>query len=909
MMARARPRPMVVPAIVAFALAVSGTLAAGTAEADPSSYGIAGAHATVSTSQAGAHPDVSVRLDLKRDPATGVSFSGTRSAAIAFPKGLAANLAAYPSCPLERFFAAASGSEEAESCPFDSQVGLARIGLPIGPQEVWVAPAPIYNLAASDSMPARLGFAFGRLAVPIGFNLRGDYGFTATIEGFPDLLPIVSIETTVWGTPSDPSHDPERLTPTEAFECGYPCGAPGDKRPSRVARIPFLTNPTTCGPAEISARLVSYGAPSSPSEASMDLPKIAGCSKLTFDPEAAVSLTTRSVESPSGLELNLDMPRAGLEEAGGIAAAALRGVQVDLPEGVALNPAAASGLQACSANQVGLVGDSPIRFDSAPAHCPPASRIGEAELRTPLVPTPLRGPVYLADQADNPFAGPFAAYLIAAAKGLVVKLAVRLQPDDQNGKIALSIDDLPEDPFESIDLRLDAGPRAILSSPPACGDFHAGLSLTSWVGQVVERSSTLVVDSGPDENPCPDGRFSPRFEAGSQRAAAGASSPFEARLSREPGEQRLADLQFELPPGLAVNLRGVPLCGDGDAAAGDCPAATRIGELSLAVGSGPKPLSLPESGGPPAPVFLGGPYEGAPYSIVAELPAQAGPFDLGRQTLRGALSVDPSNARIGVSLDPLPQFLDGLPLDYRALRLRIDRPGFIHDPTSCASTRIVGSATAGDGSTAPISSPFGVRGCGRLRFHPRLWAGLSGGLGRNSHPGLRAVLRMGKGEAGVKGLALTLPKGEMLDFRHIRELCPRILGAKSCPAASRIGRVRLLSPYLAAPLLGAVYLREPSKGLPDLLADVRGGGIRLLIRGRTTAPGGRLRWGLDSLPDLPFSRAIFTVRGGAPGVLVNSQGLCQGPKRATVVIRAHSGKRVALQSPLHLEGKCHPGSG
>jgi hypothetical protein len=286
------------------------------------------------------------------------------------------------------------------------------------------------------------------------------------------------------------------------------------------------------------------------------------------------------------------------------------------------------------------------------------------------------------------------------------------------------------------------------------------------------------------------------------------------------------------------------------------------------------------------------------------LPAQAGPFDLGKETLRGALRIDPRSARIKVRFDPLPQILSGLPLDYRAIRLRIDRRGFIQNPTSCTSTKVVGIATADDGSKAPLASPFRVTGCGRMPFQPRLSLRLSGGLARNGHPSLRAVLRMRADEERIGAASLTLPPGELLDFHHLDALCSNRLPPERCPPGSRLGFVRLWSPALDGALEGPVYLREPTDGLPDLLAEVRNGGVHLILHGRTTAPDGRLQILLDSLPDLPLTKAILTLAGGGRGILVNSVTLCDAPRRAETSITSQSGVQQRLQPLLRLGGSC-----
>ena len=87
------------------------------------------------------------------------------------------------------------------------------------------------------------------------------------------------------------------------------------------------------------------------------------------------------------------------------------------------------------------------------------------------------------------------------------------------------------------------------------------------------------------------------------------------------------------------------LCEGAAALSGDCPAASQIGRIVAAAGPGPAPLWIPQPGKEPTAIYLAGPYKGAPYSVVANVPAQAGPFDLGDVVTRATLNIDPETAR------------------------------------------------------------------------------------------------------------------------------------------------------------------------------------------------------------------------------------------------------------------------
>ena len=123
------------------------------------------------------------------------------------------------------------------------------------------------------------------------------------------------------------------------------------------------------------------------------------------------------------------------------------------------------------------------------------------------------------------------------------------------------------------------------------------------------------------------------------------------------------------------------------------PHGSQIGHTVVGAGAGPDPLYVPEEGKPEAPIYITGPYEGAPYGLAIAVPVIAGPFNLGTTVVRGKIEVDPQTSQLTITTDPLPTVLDGVPVDMRTINAVIDRKEFMFNPTNCNPQSFSGTAT------------------------------------------------------------------------------------------------------------------------------------------------------------------------------------------------------------------------
>jgi hypothetical protein len=753
-----------------------------------------------------------------------------------------------------------------DRCPSGSQVGLGSFQTML--TSISTVTEPLYNMVPPPGSFAELGMGIlgvTTLHLLATVNPATGYGISLSASEVlaRELNPTIGVQPQLWGNPADPGHDPLR---GECFFAGGNCPAP-------QSTDPFLWLPTGCTDSlTVRATVASWEAPESALGYSAQAVDplgnplaIEGCNGLDFSPSIEVRPTTSLADSPSGLEFDLRLPEADGEPAG----AALRDGRIVLPEQMTLDPSGAAGLDSCTEAQFDLRAPDP-------AACPAAAKVGSVEARTPLFDHPLSGALYLATPHRNPSGALLGLYMTIEdpASGVVVKLAGRAEADTRSGRLTAVFEDAPELPFEDLSVRVFGGPRGPLRTPPLCSTYPVGSLLVPWSapeGASAGPGSRFTVSRAPGGGPCPaaiaEQPHSPRFVAGTVDPRAGAYSPLFVSFSRADGSQPLAGVAVDLPPGLLARLAGVPSCPEAAIASSEargranggvleqarpaCPDAAVVGRVDVAAGAGISPLSL--SGR----VYLGPPYKGAPFSLVAIVPAVAGPFDLGTVTERIAVHVDPRTLRVRAISDSLPQILAGVPLDLRSLSVTLGRDGFSRNPTSCEPVVLEASATS-PGADANLATPFQVGGCRGLPLAPRASVRIAGPSARGARPRLRAALAFPAGSAGLAGLSLTLPRS--------LTLAPRRRGP--------LGHVELTTPLLAQPLHGSLYLRPAARGLGRLALRL-GDRPEVRLSGHLEHVGGRLRASFDGLPDAPLAKLVLRLGGGPRGALLNRTGLCR----------------------------------
>jgi hypothetical protein len=892
--------------------------------------------------QAGSHPySISYKLDFA------AGEGDLRDLDLELPPGLIENPSAAYKCTQAAFNTPRSSPFEAsrsgESCPALSQIGV--ITLRSGPDGEDERSFGLFNLVPPPGFPAQIGASPYGVPLVLTPRLRdagGEYGITLQLRSFSQKLQVSGITLTTWGNPWGLSHNGQRGNCLNELEPTFPW-AKCPIAPPQPEHVPFayLTLPAACGaPLQFVARASAWGqagfaqASAQNKDEEGDPAGLKGCAALRFEPLATgVPLNLRA-SSPSGYDFSLTPKEEALTNYKLLVPSQPRKAVVSLPEGMTINPSVAAGLGVCTPSQYA----AETATSPPGAGCPEVSKIGSFTVRSPLFEDLIEGAVYLAQPddrattapgAENPFDSLLGLYLVAKApaRGVIVKVAGRLEADPRTGRLTGTFDGLPQLPYSDLKLHFREGQRAPLATPAACGSFATQIDLTPWNDPATVSRTAAAFQIAKGIGPggaCLTGTppFAPGASGGTLNGNSGSYTPFYLHLTRGDAEQEITSYSAVLPKGLTGRLAGIPFCSDAAIEAAkhktgkeeeqspSCPGASQIGRTTVGYGLGSVLAYAPGK------MYLAGPYHGSPLSVVAIDSAAVGPFDLGTVVIRSAFGVDPTSAQLSIdsrASDPIPHIIDGIPLHLRDIRIYADRPNFTLNPTGCDASSFTSTLSGSgalfddgsDDSSVSVTNLFQVSNCSARALQPQLALRLVGPPRRGAYPALRAVFTARPEDANLKRIAVTLPHTEFLAQNHIRDVCTRAqFSANACPESSIYGRATAYTPLLDGALEGPVYLRSSDNPLPDLVMELRSGAIQIVLAGRIDSVGeGRIRGIFDQLPDAPLTRFVLQMQGGGKGALVNSAELCVTPANADARLVGQNNKGLVLKPKMQVKCK------
>jgi hypothetical protein len=623
-----------------------------------------------------------------------------------------------------------------------------------------------------------------------------------------------------------------------------------------ISKANFFVNPTSCEANAITGLVASSGG--APEKSFSSATQMTGCNSLAFSPTISATPSTTKHDSPTGLELGLKIPANSAD---------LKGAVVTLPAGMSINPAGAVGLETCSQ----------AHYEAQT--CPSGSKVGTAEISTPLISGAMTGFIYIGERTGNTYA----IYVEAenSANDLSVHFSGVVAANSTTGQLTATFSNTPPIPLSELKLKFNSGSKALLANALSCGAAVVSTSLTPTSGSsAASPESAFTVDANGSGGSCPGTvPFQPSTTATLGDHEAGAHDTLTIDLVRSDGEQTLSALTTKLPVGLLAELSSVTPCSQASAAAGTCATTSpgsEIGTTSITAGAGESPLSLTGK------VFLTKAYGEGALGLAIIVPAIAGPYDLGNVIVRAAVDVDTVHGQITIRTDPLPSILDGIPLRLKTVHVAISKPNFLINPTVCDGQSVNSEVTSAEGATRTASTANGIVNCPSLSFSPTI-STTPATTQADAPVGLRVDLNLPQpNSSDLKEAVVTLPAGlalnpsvaSGLEACRDSELAVGTSTPVTCPSKSQIGTVKIFTPLLTEPLTGGIYVGEPQSGNPyrifvDAESPEYGLSVRLIGSLHADEHTGQLTATFAEAPQIPFTDVRLEFDGGAHSPLVN----------------------------------------
>jgi uncharacterized repeat protein (TIGR01451 family) len=845
------------------------------------------------------------------------------------PPGLIGDPTPLPTCSTAQFahMSILGANPEENDCPASTAVGVAAVTV-MEPLVGYVnISVPVFNLQPAFGEPARFGFAIpiAKTTITLDTALRSgpgeDYGITVSSLNTTEQAGTLEAQVSFWGVPGDARHNSSRgwscLTESEGFSHGL-CVPSEDPHPPA-----FLSMPTSCeGPLQASAQVSSWLTPGHLQSflAPEPLQSLDSCNQLAFNPSVSAQPSTDRASAPSGLDFNLDFHDEGLTSAEGSAQSHMKDITVTLPEGLTANPSVAVGLLGCRPGEYARESIS-----SKPGEgCPNSSKLGTVEVTTPLLPVAIHGSLYIAQPYENPFGSLLSLYVVLKnpEKGILIKLAGKVTPDPVTGRLTTTFKDNPPVAFDHFNFHFREGQQAPLISPPACGSYTTEAQLTpfSEPASALTELSSFQITKGFDGGPCPAGvPFAPQLQAGTINNNAAGFSPFYLHLTRSDADAEISAFSTNLPPGLEGILTGIPFCPEADIAA----ARSKSGAVELASPSCPQSSLLGHSlvgtgvgavlAYTPGKIYLAGPYNGDPFSLLSVTSAVVGPFDLGTVVIRFGLSIDPHTAQVSVdptASEPIPTILQGIVTHVRDIRVYIDRPNFTLNPTSCDPTAISSTLKSNLNQSTTISSRFQATNCQGLKFAPKFSAQSSAKTSKANGASLTTKLAYPPNSLGsyanIAKVKVELPKQLPSRLTTLQKACTSAqfdANPAGCPPASFIGHATVHTPLLPVPVTGpAIFVSHGNEAFPSLVMVLQGYGVTVDLVGTTLIRGGVTSTTFKTVPDTPFSDFELTLPQGPYSALAANADLCAKKLTMPAEFIAQNGAIFKQNTPISVSG-------
>ena len=351
-----------------------------------------------------------------------------------------------------------------------------------------------------------------------------------------------------------------------------------------------------------------------------------------------------------------------------------------------INPDAADGQIACTDARR-------TSTRRVPPNARISSKIGTFSIGTQALSGPLEGAVYIGEPKPGDQYRLFLDRLGLWDQREAGRLVqARTPKPDRSPRY---FENLPQVPFEDFELHLFASDRGLMATPTNCTIYTTKAEFYPWNATLAEQESTQVfgLRTGPHGTQCPGqirpfkpdlgGHLNPERRRASllhaeTRPRRRRPVPRQAQLHDAAGPDRQPARHHLLPGGLDHRQRRKPWARSSRPTPA-APPRLEIGTTNVAAGPGSHPFHAVGK------IYMAGPFQGAPLSLVAITPALAGPYDYGTVVVRVALHIDPLDAHVIADSETVPEIIGGIPIRMREIQVNIDKPNFMINPTNCSA--------------------------------------------------------------------------------------------------------------------------------------------------------------------------------------------------------------------------------
>jgi hypothetical protein len=844
--------------------------------------------AIVSSSQPAGHPDLTLKVT------NAANQQELRKLKVKLPVGLVANTTATPTRCSQNDARDGNCLASQAVGDFSTSIGSTDANGVID-DRVTLTGGKIYNVVPNSNQPARMQavmavavgpFDLGKLSIPVSTQLNQDMS--------------VDADTTI---------------PMRYEGIAVKVREMNMKLFGSVLGNDFMINPSRCATHTITGEMESTSGLTRSGSSTFP---ISNCPPLAaaYNPAVSFTNTPQTAGAPTNLGVNIAIPNNS---------STTSKVKMTFPAGLEISPGAGSGLVACTT----------IDTDAGASCAATTAKLADVTLNTPLLPDPQLGELYLEPSIGRWAASRFRLAMVVHLPGqnLIVRggtlvdgssdLAGNLgSKDSGDGHVTAEFPGLPDLGFTNMQLSFN-GAKKLFVNPKAAGTFNIPTEMTPHAGAAVTRNGSITTSGGTSTV----NTFAPQITGSltmpntSNPATTGSNPDLKLQVTNPDGMQELKELSINLPQGLVARTTGVTQCPLGDAQAGNCTVASKVGSVTTTIGSFGETLAITGD------IMNVVPSANQPARMFANVPVVVGPFNLGNLTVDVPTKLN-SDLTVTATTE-LPARYEGIAVRVRGLDMTIlgvPAPGkrFMVAPSECGAGTVSASFKSNLNTTASGSFGFNIGGCARQwDTTPSMTVSAAPAV-RNAPSNLTFKLHSEPDNPTIKSMHVELPDNVEINpaFGDSVAVCSPSLvdnGGTGCPAASKVGVVKIRTHLLdpTKDYFGEVYLETQGNTAATrfrIAVVAHLPGADLVVRGRISVAGatdiptggtgstayagpGKIMADFDSIPDLGFTDLDVIFNTTRP-MLVNAP---QGGTQSLVVdVTPHSGGTPAALTPSYV---------